>query len=72
MNAFTLATSLVSTLSGVLDAAGDALPDKRKAVLDDIFDVFEKHYPGSPVVIGMVQVARRVLDIPDDIGGDPD
>lgn len=56
-------------ISMVIEQAMDAVPDKAKAIADD---VLEENFADSTSVIAAVNFARKVADIPDDIGGDED
>lgn len=65
-----------------LSALGELIaklpPQKAKEVLDDMIDGIEKRIADSPNKIDdallqpTINFMRRVLDIPDDVGGDED
>lgn len=59
-------------ISMVIEQAMDAVPDKAKAIADDVLDVLEENFADSTSVIAAVNFARKVADIPDDFGGDED
>ena len=62
-----------SALSGVIAMIVSIIgEDELKELADDVLDLIEDKLKGRPLVLAAIKVARRVLDIPDDIGGDED
>lgn len=65
-------TKVLSWIIGLLiNELKKAIPDAQaaKELIDDLFDLFEDKHP---LLKEAVNALRENLDIPDDIGGDPD
>ena len=47
-------------------------PDTVKAVIDDVLDTIENRFTDNDAVLVSIAYVRRVIDVPDDVGGDED